>query len=212
MEPICQLEGVKKQYGTHVVLEQFQLSIFPNEMVAITGKSGSGKSTILNIIGLLEKVDSGTVSLFGKKISHIHSRQANRLLRNQIAYLFQNFALVENETISYNLDIPLTYVKKSKKEKELQKQAALQKVGLSLSMRQKIHELSGGEQQRIALARLFLKPCSFVLADEPTGSLDEENRDIVVELLKELQKMGKTVVIVTHDMAVAKQCQREIKI
>ena len=153
-------------------------------MVAITGPSGSGKTTLLNIIGMLENHDRGTVKLFGENRPRVHSRKAQRILRNRLSYLFQNFALIENATVDQNLDIPLIYSKKTRKEKQESKMAALQKVGLDISFKQKVHELSGGEQQRVAIARILLKPCELILADEPTGSLDDDNRNEIMEILR----------------------------
>jgi putative ABC transport system ATP-binding protein len=112
--------------------------------------------------------------------------------------------------VDYNLDIPLIYAKKSRKEKQDLKTVALEKVGLRISLKQKVYQLSGGEQQRVAIARILLKPCDLILADEPTGSLDSDNRAGIMEILKELNNAGKTVIIVTHDQFVADACGRTI--
>lgn len=208
--PICELVNVSKKFGRRVVLQDINLSVSIGEMVAITGASGSGKTTILNTIGMLEQPDGGSIKLFGEPIPHPRSAQANMLLRKRIAYLFQNFALIDNATISTNLDIPLAYSNLPKKEKHHAKLEALARVGLNLSLQQKIHELSGGEQQRVAIARVMLKPCELILADEPTGSLDEKNRDDILNLLQQLNVGGKTFIIVTHDPAVAQVCSRTI--
>lgn len=210
MEPICELINVTKQYGDHVVLDEISLTVNKGEMVAITGPSGSGKTTLLNIIGMLENQDRGTVKLFGENRPRVHSRKAQRILRNRLSYLFQNFALIENATVDENLDIPLIYSKKTRKEKQESKMAALQKVGLDISFKQKVHELSGGEQQRVAIARILLKPCELILADEPTGSLDNDNRNEIMEILKYLNQENKTIIIVTHDPYVSEACHRRI--
>lgn len=210
MEPICELINVTKQYGDHVVLDEISLTVNKGEMVAITGPSGSGKTTLLNIIGMLENQDRGTVKLFGENRPRVHSRKAQRILRNRLSYLFQNFALIENATVDENLDIPLIYSKKTRKEKQEFKMAALQKVGLDISFKQKVHELSGGEQQRVAIARILLKPCELILADEPTGSLDNDNRNEIMEILKYLNQENKTIIIVTHDPYVSEACHRRI--
>jgi putative ABC transport system ATP-binding protein len=212
VEPICELINVTKQYGDHVVLDQISLTVNKGEMVAITGPSGSGKTTLLNIIGMLENQDEGTVKLFGEGRPRIHSRKAQWILRNRLSYLFQNFALIENATVDENLDIPLTYSKKTRKEKQELKKAALQKVGLDISLKQKVHELSGGEQLRLAIARILLKPCELILADEPTGSLDDDNRNEIMEILKSLNKEGKTFIIVTHDPYISGACHRTIRL
>lgn len=210
MQPICELEHVTKGYGDHIVLDQISMRIYEGEMVAITGKSGSGKTTILNIMGMLENPDKGTVKLFGEKSPRSHSRKANQILRTRLSYLFQNYALMDHTTVNENLEVPLIYAKKSKKEKQKLKIEALQKVGLNLSLKQKIHELSGGEQQRVAIARILLKPCDLILADEPTGSLDADNREEILKILKDMNKDNKTIIIVTHDPYVAETCDKTI--
>ncbi len=180
--------------------------------MAITGKSGAGKTTILNIMGLLEKTDRGEVQLFGQAAPRTGSRGANRLLRTRLSYLFQNCALIDDANVDYNLEIPLIYAKKSRKQKQAMKQAALEQVGLDLPLKQKIYELSGGEQQRVAIARILLKPSELILADEPTGSLDAGNRDEVMRILRELNHAGQTIIIVTHDESVSGVCDRTIEL
>jgi putative ABC transport system ATP-binding protein len=212
MKPVCELIGVSKVYQGHRVLDDMSLAISEGEMVAITGKSGSGKTTVLNILGLLETPDRGTVQLFGEKSPRTRSRKANQLLRFRLGYLFQNYALIENETVDYNLTVAQAYAKATSRDRQKLKAEALQRVGLSDASRKKIYELSGGEQQRVAIARLLLKPCDLVLADEPTGSLDPENRDEVLQMLHELNASGKTVVLVTHDEQVAESCHRVIEL
>ncbi|OYD09035.1 ABC transporter ATP-binding protein [Paludifilum halophilum] len=213
MQPICELEDVSKRYGNHVVLDKMNLTVYEGEMVAITGQSGSGKTTILNIMGMLENPDEGMVKLFGEESPRSHSRKANRILRTRLSYLFQNYALIDNATVHENLEIPLIYAKKSKKEKQLLKTEALQKVGLNhISLKQKVHELSGGEQQRVAIARILLKPCDLILADEPTGSLDDDNRNEILKILRGLNEENKSIIIVTHDPFVAEACHRTIRL
>lgn len=212
METLCDLVSVSKSYNKKLVLNSIDLKVYKGEMVAITGKSGSGKTTLLNIIGMLEKPSNGEVQLFEQDISSISAIERAQILRTKVSYLFQNYALVENADINYNLEIPLIYSKKTKKEKKKMKIEALNKVGLDIALNQKVHELSGGEQQRVAIARLFLKSCDLVLADEPTGSLDSTNRDEIIKLLKILNEQGKTIIIVTHDEFVVKECKRSIEL
>lgn len=209
---IIQLNNICKRYGKKEVLKDFSLNIEEGELIALTGTSGKGKSTILNIIGLLENPDSGDLIICNEKNIKPNTEKANEILRNTIGYLFQNFALVDEETVEYNLNIALKYVKVKKEEKKKLLEEALKKVGLQGFEKNKIYELSGGEQQRIAVARLMLKPSKIILADEPTGSLDEENREIIINLLKDINKSGKTIIIVTHDKYLANKCNRIIEI
>jgi len=173
-------------------------------MMAITGQSGTGKSTLLNIVGLLEEPDSGDVIIQGIENAWKSEKKQIELFRYTIGYLFQNYALIDNETVSKNLDVALEYVKLPNKDDK--KKEVLEKVGLLDKLNSKIYQLSGGEQQRIALARLMLKKNDIILADEPTGSLDEVNRDQVLSILKSLNNEGKTILIVTHDPEVSKIC------
>lgn len=207
---VIELKNINKNYGNKYLFKNLNFSIKKGEMIAITGASGSGKSTLLNIIGLIDKPNSGEVSICGNKNPYDKEKIKLNLFRNNIGYLFQNYALVDNYTVSKNLDIALEYVKG--KEKKKLKEEALDKVGLLDKLNNKVFELSGGEQQRVALARLILKENDIILADEPTGSLDEDNKAIILTLLKELNNEGKTVVVVTHDKVVADMCDREINI
>lgn len=212
MEKIVELQDIGKKYGTRDILKDFNLDIFEGEMLAIKGKSGSGKTTILNIIGLLEKEDSGTVKILGELKPPLRSRKAKYMLRNEISYLFQNFALIEDVSVEENLKIPLLYSKKNKKEQQKSMIEALAQVGLGNVLKTKVHALSGGEQQRVAIARILLRPCKLILADEPTGSLDETLRDEIFSILESLNKKGMTIVIVTHDPIIAARCHRTIEL
>lgn len=207
---IIEFKNICKSYGKKQIFKDLSFEIEDGEMVAIIGESGSGKSTILNIIGLLEPIDSGKYILDGEENIKINSGRATIALRKNINYLFQNFALIEEESVYSNLEIALKYTKKSKKEKLDSIKNALIEVGLKDYENRKIYELSGGEQQRVAIARCILKPSKIILADEPTGSLDKNNVLIVLDLLKKLNKKGQTVIIVTHDPFVAESCTRII--
>lgn len=206
-----ELNNITKSFNKKTILNEFSLKVKEGEMVAITGGSGSGKTTLLNIIGLIEKSDSGQVNIFDMNNIHPNTKKAEIAIRKYIGYLFQNFALIDNETVEENLKIGLKYTNKKENKKILIKNA-LKEVGLEGYEKRKVFELSGGEQQRVAIARIMLKPSKLILADEPTGSLDSINRNIVIELLKKIHESGKTVLIVTHDDYVANQCQRIISI
>jgi putative ABC transport system ATP-binding protein len=212
MKAVCEMVAVSKSYRGRTVISDMNLTVSDGEMVAVTGKSGSGKTTVLNILGLLEVPDRGSVRLFGERSPRPRSSKANELLRWRLAYLFQNCALIDNETVDYNLQVALAYAKGSSREKRQRKAEALERVGLTKAGAKKVYELSGGEQQRVAIARILLKPCDLVLADEPTGSLDAQNRDEVLRMLRELNASGKTMLIVTHDERVTESCDRIIQL
>lgn len=209
---MIELKNITKKFENKTVFANFNLQIDQNEIVAIIGPSGSGKSTLLNILGLIDKVDDGDYQFEQYTNIKPNSRLAQKIIREKISYLFQNFALIEEDTVLQNLLLALKYVKQSKKEKTEIITAALQKVGLSEYLNSKIYELSGGQQQRIAVARAIIKPSELVLADEPTGSLDSKNRDEIIKLLLELNAAGKTVIVVTHDSHVAEKCHRVLEL
>lgn len=210
MQTQIRLENINKSYGKHKILDNLNISIFPEDFITIIGASGSGKSTLLNILGTLEDYDSGEVESFGYKDPVKDYKNSMILRREKIAYLFQNFALIENMTVKENLDIALKYSKyKNDKEKIRQ---ILDMLSVIDKIDNKIYELSGGQQQRVAMARVLLKPYQILLADEPTGSLDKSNKDILIKILIEENKKGKTIVVVSHDMDFIKISKRAYKI
>lgn len=205
---MIEIKNLNKKFNDKVIFNNLNLTIEDGEMLAISGASGSGKTTLLNILGKLDKEYDGNIIIDNKNLKTI--TQTN-YLRNTIGYLFQNYALADNLTVTRNLDFSLKY----SDDKSLEaKENALEMVGLDPKgyLNKKIYTLSGGEQQRVALARLFLKPCSIILADEPTGSLDVKNSDVVLEILRKMNEHGKTVIVVTHDPYVLTVCDRVIKI
>lgn len=195
-----------------MVLDNINLDIKEGEMVAILGESGSGKSTLLNIIGLIEGDYDGDYYFKDNKNVRVNSSKSSKLIREEISYIFQSFALIEDESVRDNLKLALKYVNKSKDEEENMIFEALEKVNMKDHIDKIVASLSGGEQQRVALARAILKPSSLILADEPTGSLDEKNKEYVMDVLKDLNKSGKTVLVVTHDKYTASVCQRKINL
>ncbi len=209
---IIELKNIEKSYEESNILNKFSLVIKEKEMVALTGQSGTGKSTLLNIIGLLENFDNGEYTLCGKRNIKPNTSKSNKIIRDHIGYIFQNFALIENETVEYNLSLALKYVKLSTKHKKSLILETLKTVGLPSKLKEKVYKLSGGEQQRIAIARVILKPSKIILADEPTGSLDQKNRDIIMHLIENLNKEGKTVIIASHDSYVVNRCNRVIEL
>lgn len=207
-----ELINISKAFKRNTVIDNISLSVEKGEMVSITGTSGKGKTTLLNMIGLISKPSSGTIKINGKSIRNINSKSAMLMRRNAIGYLFQNYGLVDDESVLWNLKLALTYKKIKSGEKIKSIDDLLRKFDMLSLKNKKVYQLSGGEQQRIAIIRLILQDCDIILADEPTGSLDIQNRDMVLSYLRELNKLGKTVVIVTHDMEVANQCSRIINI
>lgn len=212
METVVKVRNLRKSFNDREVLKDISFDINAGEMVAVIGKSGRGKSTLLNIIGLIMEKESGEVWHFGKKDIKSQSHARMLMRRNKIGYLFQNYGLVEEETVFWNLKLALEYKKMSKKEKRSKIEEVLKYVGLEKMVRYPVYKLSGGEQQRIAMARIILQGSDLILADEPTGSLDAENRDLIVSLLWKLKEQGKTIMIVTHDSYVAASCERTIEL
>lgn len=209
---IISLKNINKKFGDHIIFEDYNLEIEKGEFVSIMGKSGQGKTTLLNMIGLLEKPDYGDIEICGAKNPKFDSHNGMMLLRKHISYLFQNYGLIDTETVDYNLGLVLKFSGYSKSEANEKISETLEKVGLKGFEKKKIYQLSGGEQQRVAIAKIFLKPSEIVLADEPTGSLDAENETVIMNMIKELNQQGRTVVVVTHSKAVMNFATRHIEL
>lgn len=196
---IVELKNIMKTFDKRTILEDFDLNIKEGEMLAILGPSGKGKTTLLNIIGLITKMDKGDLKLFDYINPPIHSKLATLLRRDKIGYLFQNYGLVDDETVLWNLSLALTYKKLKKKEKLERINTRLADFGMLELRDKKVYQLSGGEQQRVAIIRLILQEANLILADEPTASLDSENEIKILNHLKTLNEQGKTIVVVTHN-------------
>ena len=204
-----EIMDVTKKYGDRVIFDHINMEIREGEMTALIGPSGCGKSTLLNMIGLLEDLSNGKIRIFGKEIPRINSRKATMLRRNTVNYLFQSSALVGDMTVYQNLMLAMHFVRISQKEKEIRINRMLHEVGLPKMKSAVVNTLSGGEQQRVALARTLLKPGKLILADEPTGALDEKSAEKVFLLLRDLcVQYKKTVIMVTHNMELAQQADR----
>ncbi len=208
---MIKIKDLNKSFGEKEVIRNFNYEIFDGTMIAITGKSGCGKSTLLNILGLLDTDYNGEILYDNIFLSKENEKKRNEYIRNNINYLFQNYALIDMETVDDNLLLALEYEKLSKDKKKEKINKALELVDLKGFNNKKIFTLSGGEQQRVALARVILKRGNIVLADEPTGNLDIENSNKVMKILKKLQEDGRTIIIVTHDENIAKQCDEIIR-
>ena len=189
---MIELKNVKKSFGERVLFERLNLTIPDGEFAVLIGTSGCGKTTLLDMIAGIEPIDSGEITVDGMNI--LKRRNRLQYYQTKLGMCFQNFALIENMTVRKNLELV-----QKKSRSEMSAAEDLERVGMSDYLDKKVCTLSGGEQQRIALARLMVKKCSIVLADEPTGSLDADNAAKVMEILSDLNAMGKTVVMVTHD-------------
>ncbi len=209
---MIKIKNLNKSFGEKQVFTNFNCNIKDGFMTAIIGKSGSGKSTLLNMIGLLDLDYQGEILYDDVNIKKLKDNKQVEFIRNNINYLFQNYALIDNETVEQNLLLALAYEKINKAEKITKINEVLTKVDLANFNNKKIYTLSGGEQQRIALARTILKKGNIILADEPTGNLDEINKEIVLKILKELKSLGKTIIIVTHDLSIAHECDEVIEL
>lgn len=208
-----ELNNISKSYGNRKIIDKLSFFIDEKEIVAIVGKSGSGKSTILNMIGLLETYDGGEILLKEKRLPDLNSKEATLLRRNEINYLFQTNALISEKTVRENLMLAMEYIDIKDEEKFEKISEVLDRLDILDTIDQKANTVSGGEAQRVALARCILKPGDLILADEPTGSLDPKMSDKVFSLLLSLRNdYNKTILVVTHDMDIAKKCDRMINI
>lgn len=209
---IVKLTNVNKKFGNKVLFDNFNLQVEEGEFIVVMGASGSGKSTLLNIIGMLEKADSGEIEIDGVKNPKFNSNSGVMLLRKTISYLFQNYGLIDSETVEFNLKTATKFLGYNSAEEKTKMEEALKLVGLAGFEKKKVYQLSGGEQQRVALAKILLKSSKLILADEPTGSLDPDNRDTILKLLQDLNKQGKTIIMVSHDPIVKQYATKHINL
>ncbi len=213
---LIQLSNVVKSYSNGDqelnVLKGIDLTVYEGEFVAIMGPSGSGKSTLMNIIGLLDKPTSGDYSLNGTQVEELKEKQLAKVRNQEIGFVFQQFCLLSKLSALQNVELPLVYAGvNSSKRRQLAKQF-LEKVELSERMKHLPSELSGGQKQRVAIARALVNNPSIILADEPTGALDTKTSDQIMQLLTELNREGKTIVMVTHEPEIADFATRKIVI
>lgn len=189
-------------------LDNINLTIKDGEFVAVIGNSGSGKSTLLNVIGCMDLMDSGSYILNGQEISGIKINKLHKARKESISFVFQNFALLNHYTVFENVEVPLLAKKVRKSERKRIVKEKLELMGI-YDLKSKLPtKISGGQQQRCAIARALASDNNIILADEPTGALDSKTGEEIMNVLKELNGMGKTVIIVTHNMDIAKQTDR----
>lgn len=206
---LLELKDISKIYsgGTVRALQNVSLSVEQGEWLAIMGPSGSGKSTMMNIIGCMDKPSSGQVILDGRDIAHESGRSLTQIRRDKIGLIFQQFHLVNYLTALENVMVAQYYHSLPDEKEAL---AALERVGLAERARHLPSQLSGGEQQRVCIARALINYPQLILADEPTGNLDEANQNLVIDIFRQLHKEGRTIVVVTHDPEVAEVAQRTV--
>ncbi|MCX6805570.1 MAG: ABC transporter ATP-binding protein [Patescibacteria group bacterium] len=185
--------------GVLDALKNINIEIVSGDFVAIMGPSGSGKSTLMNIIGLLDKATSGVFELDGVDIASLGQKQLAKLRRDKIGFVFQSFNLLPRLSVAQNVELPMVYAKKSAAERSKKVAEVLRKVGLSDKANNKSNRMSGGQVQRVAIARALTNSPSLILADEPTGNLDTKNGIEIMNLLRDLNKQGVTVIVVTHN-------------
>ncbi len=203
---MIEIKKIKKAYGNKTVLNNLSYTFEDGKMIGVYGESGCGKSTLLNILGLLDQEYEGEVNINGVPTKKLKNKDIDQLVRQQINYLFQNYALIDDMTVEENLMIVLKHQKISKRERISKIKQVLEEVAILPLLKNKIYTLSGGEQQRVALARIMLKEGNIILADEPTGNLDVNNRDVVLSILKKLKHKGATVILVSHDHSLLEEC------
>jgi putative ABC transport system ATP-binding protein len=213
---MLEMTGIGKIYRTDLIethaLRDFSLRVGDGEFVAVTGPSGSGKTTFMNVAGLLETFDTGTYRLDGEDVSRLSDDARSRLRNEKIGFIFQSFNLIPDLDVFDNVDVPLRYRGFAKKEREQRIRSALEVVGLASRMRHMPSQLSGGQQQRAAIARALAGDPRFLLADEPTGNVDSLMARQVMDLLEQINAMGTTIIMVTHDPELARRAHRNIHI
>lgn len=200
-------KGKSNQFNA---IENITFSVDDNELVAIVGTSGAGKSTLLHIVSTIDNATSGEVKIDGCDITKISNAKRAEMRNKQIGLVIQDYALINDYNVLENVMLPLTFSKvKNKKEKAL---SALSDIGIEHLAKKQISKLSGGEKQRVAIARAIVNNPKYIFADEPTGNLDSITTEGIIDLFQTLNKKGKTIIIITHDMNVANKCHRIIRL
>ncbi len=213
--PFLEIKELHKTYpGVQPlhVLKGINLSVNQGEMVALMGASGSGKSTLLNILGMLDRFDEGDYLFKGKSMKDLKEDQASNFRNRELGFVFQSFNLIAYKTAVENIALPMFYAGVARRERNKRALELLDLVGLAAWSHHLPSELSGGQKQRVAIARSLANDPEFILADEPTGALDSKTTIEVMELLQQVNRKGKTILVITHEEAVAEACHRTIYI
>jgi putative ABC transport system ATP-binding protein len=210
------MQNISKVYRAGMVethaLREFSLEVNEGEFISVTGPSGSGKTTFLNIAGLLESFNSGRYELDGRDVSALSDSESSKVRNEKIGFIFQSFNLIPDLNLFDNVDVPLRYRGFNAAERKRRIEKVLETVGLASRMKHLPSQLSGGQQQRVAIARALAGEPRFLLADEPTGNLDSHMALSVMELISEINKNGTTIIMVTHDPALAQMATRNVHI
>lgn len=213
---MIEFKNVTKIYGTEEngtkALDDVSLTIKDGEMVAVMGTSGSGKSTLLNIIGGMDKLTSGSYLYDGMEVGNMSVSELNKFRKNNVGFIFQHFALLNHYSAYENVEVPLRAHRIRRKERKRRIREKLSMVGIADQADKLPVEMSGGQQQRCAIARALVYDNNLILADEPTGALDSQNSIEIMNIFRNINELGKTVIIVTHDADIAGKCDRIIQI
>ncbi len=214
---LVKLTNINKIYQTDEelsfqALKDINLKINEGEFVAIIGPSGSGKSTLMNVIGLLDSPTSGSYELSGHDVAHLGENTLAEIRNQKIGFVFQSFNLLPRTTSIDNVALPLVYSGVQKEKRLDRAKEALEHVGLADKLYSKPNQLSGGQQQRVAIARALVTNPEIILADEPTGNLDTKTTHEIMQLIKELNKSGKTIIFITHELELAQNAKRIIRV
>jgi putative ABC transport system ATP-binding protein len=216
MEKIIEMKGIDKFYQIGQsqlhALKQVSLTVDEGEFLAILGPSGSGKSTLMNIIGCMDKADSGTYCLDGIEVHKASEKQLTKIRNEKIGFIFQKYHLIQTYNVLQNIVMPLLMRGMTLKEAQEASMDTIQLLGLGERIHHKPRELSGGQQQRVAIARALVGEPAILLADEPTGALDQNSGKEVLKLFRKLNEMGNTIVMITHDLTVAQNAKRIVRI
>ena len=211
-QALLHFKNVKKSFSGNVVLSGVDFEIFPGQIVALAGENGAGKSTLMNIIGALDVPTRGDYFLGGEDVAVMTDKQLARIRNKMIGFIFQQYNLLPKLNILENVELPLLYAGVGNAERRERAMASLEKVGLSEKWKNMPNQLSGGQQQRVSIARALAGSPSLILADEPTGALDSKTSRDVLGFLKQLNDEGNTIVMITHDNAIAMEARRVVRI